>query len=42
MKLPHALQIYSTVSVKKCMRLHFFQSSTATNYGKLIYVFVGR
>ena len=23
MKLPHALQIYSTVFVKKCMRLHF-------------------
>ena len=23
MKLPHALQIYSTVSVKKCMWLHF-------------------
>jgi len=23
MKLPHALQIYSTVFVNKCMRLHF-------------------
>jgi len=23
MKLPHALQIYSTVSVKKCTWLHF-------------------
>jgi len=31
MKLPHALQIYSTVFVKKCMRLHF-QGSAATNY----------
>ena len=25
MKLPHALQIYSTVFVKKCMRLHFLR-----------------
>ena len=31
MKLPHALQIYLTVSVKKCMWLHF-QGSAATNY----------
>jgi len=23
MKLPHVFQIYSTVSVKKCMWLHF-------------------
>jgi len=23
MNLPHALQMYSTVFVKKCMRLHF-------------------
>jgi len=44
MKLRHALQIYSTVSVKKCMWLHF-QSSAATNYswsGKFNYLFVGR
>jgi len=27
MKLPHALQIYSTVFVKKCMRLHFYRAS---------------
>ena len=27
MKLPHALQIYSTVFVKKCMRFHFFRAS---------------
>jgi len=25
MKLPNALQIYSAVFVKKCMRLHFFK-----------------
>jgi len=25
MNLPHALQIYSTVFVKKCMRLHFWR-----------------
>jgi len=45
MKLQHALQIYSTVFVKKCMRLHFFQGSAATNYrlsGKFNYVYVGR
>jgi len=31
MKLPHALQIYSTVFVKKCTRC-IFQGSAATNY----------
>jgi len=25
MKLPHALQIYLTVFVKNCMRMHFFK-----------------
>jgi len=30
MKLPHALQIYSTVSAKKCMWLHF-QGKAETN-----------
>jgi len=39
MKLPHALQIYSTVFVKNCIRLHF--SMWCSN--KLFnYVFVGR
>jgi len=31
MKLPHALPIYSTVSVKKCYVVAFFQGRAATN-----------
>jgi len=45
MKLPHALQIYSTVFVRKWVCSCIFQGSVATNYrwsGKFIYMFVGR
>jgi len=44
MKLPHELQIYSTVSVKS-IRGCIFHGSSATNYrqsGKFNYVFMGR
>ena len=43
-KLPHALQIHSTVFALKCMRWHF-QGSAATNYsrsGKFNCLCVGR
>jgi len=35
MKSPHALQIYSTVFVKKCMLLHFFKVVQQQAIGKV-------
>jgi len=35
MKLPHALHIYLTDFVKKCMRLHFFKVVQQQTIGKV-------